>query len=252
MITETRYQMILSVLKRQHSATVQELAALLQTSESTIRRDLVALDSQNRLKRVHGGATLPESQFYASEPDMTTKSELFSGEKEQIGRCAAGLIGAEDVVYLDAGTTTLQLAQAVEGDALQATFVTNGLAHARVLAQKGCIVYLPGGRIRERTEAIVGAAAVNSLRNYNFTKAFMGTNGISPDRGFTTPDPEEGALKSSAVQAAKEVWFLADESKFGKICAAGICTLSRASILTNHLPDPKYRQYTVIKEIENL
>lgn len=252
MITETRYQMILAVLKRQRSATVQELAELLDTSESTIRRDLVALDSQKRLKRVHGGATLPESQFYATEPDMSTKAELFSDEKERIGRCAAGLIRETDVVYLDAGTTTVQLAHAIDGEALKATYVTNGLTHARVLARKGCTVYLPGGRIRERTEAIVGAAAVNSLHTYNFTKAFMGTNGISLDRGFTTPDPEEGALKSAAVQAAKEVWFLADESKFGKICAAGICALPTASILTNRLPDDQYRQYTIIKETDQL
>ncbi len=64
--------------------------------------------------------------------------------------------------------------RALEGDALQANYVTNGVAHARTLAQKGCRVYLPGGLLRPQTEAIVGAAAVSSLQQYNFTKAFMG------------------------------------------------------------------------------
>lgn len=252
MIAENRYQMILGVLNRQKSVTVQDLAQMLQISESTIRRDLVALDSQGRLKRVHGGATVLESQFYSNELDMTTKESMFSKEKELIGRIAAGLIKAEDVVYIDAGTTTLQLAQAIDGEALKAIYVTNGLAHTRVLARKGCTVYVPAGRIRERMEAIVGAATMNSLRHYNFTKAFMGTNGISWERGFTTPGIEEGELKAAAVQAATETWFLADESKFGKICAAGICSLHRASIITNRLPDEKYREFTVIKEAEIL
>lgn len=252
MITETRYQMILAILNRQKTATVQELAETLGISESTIRRDLVALDRQKRLKRVYGGATLVQSQFTAAEPDMTTKSELFAREKEAIGRCAAGMIGVEDVVFIDAGTSTLQLAQAIDGEALKATFVTNGLAHARILARKGCNVYVPAGRIRQRTEAIVGTAAVNSLHSYNFTKAFMGTNGISPERGFTTPDIEEGALKAAAVQSASQVWFLADESKFGKICAAGICNLAGGGIITNRLPEEIYRQYTIVKEIDLL
>lgn len=252
MIAENRYQMILEVLIRQKSVTVQQLAEMLDISESTIRRDLIALDSQGRLKRVHGGATLLESQFYSNEPDMTTKEGLFIKEKEQIGRCAASLIKADDLVYIDAGTTTLQLVHAIDGEALSATYVTNGLAHTRVLARKGCTVYVPGGRIRERTEAVVGGAAMNSLRRYNFSVAFMGTNGISLERGFTTPDIEEGELKAAAIASARQTWFLADESKFDKIYASGICDLGRGAIITNRLPEEKYREFTVVKETDPL
>lgn len=250
MIAENRYQRILEILGRQKAVTVQQLAEMLDISESTIRRDLIALDSQGRLKRVHGGATVLESQFSSLEPDMSTKEGLFTQEKAQIGRYAASLIRENDVVYIDAGSTTLQLAQAIDGEALKATYVTNGLAHTRVLARKGCTVYVPSGRVRERTEAIVGAATMNSLRRYNFTKAFMGANGISLAHGFTTPGFEEGELKAAAIASAYETWFLADESKFGKVFASGICDLMHASIITNHLPDERYREFTVIKETE--
>ena len=131
-------------------------------------------------------------------------------------------------------------------------YVTNGLAHTRLLARKGCKVYVPAGRIRERTEAIVGGATMNSLRRFNFSLAFMGTNGISPERGFTTPDIEEGEMKAAAIASARQTWFLADASKFDKIYASGICDIGRGAIITNRLPDEKYREYTVIKETDPL
>ena len=79
-----------------------------------------------------------------------------------IAAAAAALITAEDFVFIDAGTTTLELVRALTGAALKATYVTNGVAHARLLAQKGCRVYLPGGLLRPQTEAIVGTATVSS------------------------------------------------------------------------------------------
>lgn len=251
MITENRYQLILEILEQHRSATVQQLAEQTGASESTIRRDLTALDSQGQLKKVHGGATLIVQHprpYLAAEADMTTKEGLYMREKERIGASAAALIRKEDVVYIDAGSTTLQLVSAVSGDALEATYVTNGLAHTRVLARKGCTVYVPAGRIKPTTEAIIGTAVLSSLRRYNFTKAFMGANGISIERGFTTPGMEEAELKAAAIGSSYECWVVADHSKFGKVCSAGFCDLIKASIITDSLPDPAYRDYTTVKE----
>ena len=133
---------------------------------------------------------------------------------------------------------------------LQANYVTNGVAHARTLAQKGCRVFLPGGLLRPQTEAIVGAAAVSSLQQYNFTKAFMGANGVALEAGFTTPDPEEAAVKATVVHRARESWFLVDDAKFARICPAVIADLHSGAILTNRCPNPKYKQYTLVKETE--
>ena len=252
MIAETRYQIILDTLRRQRSATVQELADILDTSVSTVRRDLITLDSQGRLVKVHGGAALSEAQLTAAEPDMLTKESMNIPEKQVIGRLAASMIRADDFVFIDAGSTTLQLVNAIEGEALKATYVTNGLAHSRALAQKGCSVYVLGGRVRRRTEAIVGATALSSLSKYNFTKAFLGVNGISIDRGFTTPGIEEREIKAAVVRLSGESWFLADGSKFDTVCSAGICGIKSAGIITNRLPNEKYLSYTTIKEAEQL
>ena len=176
---------------------------------------------------------------------------LFTPVAAVIAAAAAALIHAEDFVFIDAGSTTLELVRALEGEALQANYVTNGVAHARLLAQKGCRVFLPGGMLRPQTEAIIGAAALSAIQQYNFTKAFMGANGVALEAGFTTPDPEEAAVKAAAIHRAREAWFLVDDSKFAKVYPAVITDLRSGAILTNRCPNPKYRQFTLIKETES-
>ncbi len=250
MLAEERFGMILELLGRQRTATVQELCEALGTSESTIRRDLTELDRLGKLNKVHGGATLPDNRFQAEEPTMQAKENQSVPQKKAIAAAAAALIQPEDFVFLDAGSTTLELVRALEGPALQANYVTNGVAHARTLAQKGCRVFLPGGLLRPQTEAIVGASAVSSLQQYNFTKAFLGANGVALDAGFTTPDPEEAAVKATVVRRARESWFLVDDTKFAQVCPAVIAELHSGAILTNRCPNPKYKQFTLVKETE--
>ena len=185
-----------------------------------------------------------------SYESMEAKETLAVEQKRSIAQAAAQLINADDFVFIDAGSTTLELVRALAGDALKASYVTNGVAHARALARKGCRVYLPGGLLRPETEAIVGAPTVTSLQRYNFTKAFMGANGVALEAGFTTPDPEEAAVKATAVHRALESWFLVDDAKFARICPAVIADLHSGAILTNRCPNPKYKQYTLVKETE--
>lgn len=250
MLAEERFSQILALLAEKRTATVQELCEALNVSESTIRRDLLELDRQGRVNKVHGGATLPSSQFRADEPTMEAKETLAVSQKNTIAKAAAALIQADDFIYLDAGSTTLAVARAVSGAALDAHYVTNGIAHARLLAQKSCHVCVPGGLLRPRTEAIIGAAAITALQQFNFTKAFIGANGVALNVGFTTPDPEEAAVKAVAVRRARETWYLVDDSKFGRVYPAVIGEIYSGAILTNRCPDPKCKQMTLVKETE--
>ena len=248
MLAEERFAKILDLLAEKRSATVQELCEALNASESTVRRDLTELDRLGKLNKVHGGATLPDSQFLADELTMDAKQALAIAEKRDIARAAAMLIRPQDFIYIDAGTTTLALVQALSGSALEAHYVTNGIAHARLLVQKGCKVFVPGGMLRPNTEAIVGAAAVASLQAYNFTKAFLGANGVDLQAGFTTPDPEEAAVKATAVRHARESWFLVDSTKFARVYPAVITELQGGAILTDRCPAPQYAKVTLVKE----
>ena len=96
----------------------------------------------------------------------------------------------------------------------------------------------------------IGAAALTSLQQFNFTKAFLGANGVALGAGFTTPDPEEAAVKAMASRRARETWFLVDDSKFGRVYPAVISELYGGAILTNRCPEPKYKQLTLVKETE--
>ena len=147
MLAEERFSLILDLLARQRTATVQELCEALNASESTIRRDLNELDKQGKLNKVHGGATLPDSPFRTDEPTMAAKEELAVSQKQSIAQAAAELILPEDFIYLDAGSSTLALARALSGPALNASYVTNGVAHARLLAQKFGQIGLGGNKV---------------------------------------------------------------------------------------------------------
>ena len=233
MLAEERQRVILRVLEEKRAATVAVLCQETGASEATIRRDLNELDRQGKLNKVHGGAVLPVSEFESQEPDVLTKSTLHTEQKDRIARYAAAQVNDQDFVFIDAGTTTLRMAEYLEGS--KATFVTTGIECARRLVEKGLLVYVAGGLLKP---------------GYNFTKAFIGTNGISLGHGYTTPDIEEASIKSLAIDHSYVSYVLADSSKFGKVSAVTIASLDKACILTDRLPDASYCKQTLVKEVD--
>lgn len=247
MLAEQRARAILQQLSQRQTVSVAELCQITGASEATIRRDLNALARQGRLVKVHGGATsLEEEEFLAREPDLATK-QRYVREKERIARYAAALVGDDDVVYLDTGTTVLHMADHLKGS--NALFVTSSVEFAVRLTEHNLHVYVLGGTLKLGTVDIVGAEALHALGRYNFTKVFLGTSGISVSQGFTTPDPEAAALKALAASKGQAVYMLADASKFGRVTAATILPLEAARIVTDQLPDRKYLDCTEIIEV---
>ena len=247
MLTQERHNKILELLTKQDTVTVGELSQGLETSESTIRRDLVTLDKMGKVKKVHGGAAAIHMVRTVFEEDVTTKSALNVTEKEAIGRVAAGLVTNDDFVFIDAGTTTAAMIDFIY-DNVRATFVTNGIVHAKKLIQKGLKAYIIGGQIKLTTEAVVGTEAINNLRKYNFTKTFIGTNGISVKGGYSTPDVEEAAVKSEVLKRGRNNFILGDHTKFDKEYAVTFGILKDACIVTDELEDNEFREYAVVKE----
>ena len=237
-MAEQRARAILQQVTQRQTVSVVDLCQITGASEATIRRDLNTLARQGRLVKIHGGATsLEEEEFLAREPDLATK-QRYAREKERIARYAAGLVGEDDVVYLDTGTTVLHMANYLKDSG--ALFVTSSIDLAGMLSAHECHVYILGGTLKPGTVDIVGAEALAAIRRYNFTKVFLGTSGVSVSQGFTTPDPEAAALKALAAARAQSVYVLADSSKFGRVTAATILPLDRAQIITDQLPERKY------------
>lgn len=248
MLTEERYAIILEQVKQYKSVKLPKLCELLDASESTVRRDLTELDERGLIKKVHGGAiAVDDCSFNLVEQDVESKSKMFTEEKIAIARYAASLVDDRDFVFIDAGTTTEKMIDFLPDK--DVTFVTNAFVHAKKLAQRGFKVYIPAGEIKLTTEAIVGAECVSSLQCYNFTKSFIGANGISLSGGISTPDRNEASVKSTVVQNSQTAYILADHSKFDHVDSVTFAQLGRVKIITDKLPDKKYLTKADIKEV---
>lgn len=247
MLTEERHAIIVETVNRKKNVELNELCELLDTSESTVRRDLCILHDKGALVKVRGGAIAVDDSFTALEQNVDEKAVLFVREKEAIARYAASLIEDGDFVFIDAGTTTEKMIDFIP--ARQVTFVTNAFVHAKRLAQRGFKVFLPAGEIKLATEAIIGANCVLSLDQYNFTKCFMGVNGISVAGGFSTPDPNEASVKAAVINNSHTAYILADHSKFDKTSSVKFAYLNKCRIITDRLEDKKYLSETSVKEV---
>jgi DeoR family fructose operon transcriptional repressor len=247
MLTEERFEKILEIIEKDKTVTVSDLTKLLGASESTVRRDLNELDKKGQLIKVHGGAMRIDCQYNTKDDDVLTRKALHMEEKNKIADYAASLIGENDFIYLDAGTTVECMIDAISGKNI--IFITNCLGHARKLCEKGFSVYLPGGMLKTSTDALVGEEAIRGLDKYNFTKGFFGTNGINPKSGYSTPDIQEALVKQAAMARCRQSYILSDPSKFNRISSVTFGAFEDATVITTKLEDMAYRDYQNIVEV---
>ncbi len=248
MLTEERYAAILKMVEEKKAVTVAELTEAFNSSESTIRRDLTVLHNIGKLNKVHGGATTMDVCYNTKDDAVSERQNRNPTEKHLIGKYAASLIQDNDFVYIDAGTTTEIMIDYISEQ--NAVYVTNGTMHAKKLAQKGCKVFILGGELKMATDSVVGNEAIESLKKYNFTKGFFGTNGVSIKIGYSTPDVSEALVKAEALSKCSARFVLADSSKFNSVCPITFAKLDAAAIISTKLKDLQYKNYTNIMEIE--
>lgn len=188
-----------------------DLSAELDVSSDTIRRDLRELDGLGLLRRVHGGA-LPR---HGDASPFTARERRAPEAKASIARRAAACVNDGQVVVLDGGTTTLELARALRDD-LRASVITTSPPIALALADHpGLDVTVVGGMLRADSLVTVGAAAVDALRVIRADVVFLGVCGLHPEIGVTTNDLEERHVKAAMIDGAAEVVALADHDKLG-------------------------------------
>jgi DeoR/GlpR family transcriptional regulator of sugar metabolism len=209
MLTRQRQQLILERLRRDGQIVAATLSAELGLSEDTVRRDLRALAAKGLLQRVHGGA-LPASPAVA---DLAARSEVEVEGKRAIALAAANMVRAGQVVFIDGGTTCLQLALALPAG-LKANVVTHSPSIANALVQHPNVdVVVIGGRLFKHSAVTVGAAAVEAISRIHADCYFMGVTGISVRSGLTTGDLEEAQIKRTLMTQAAETWVLASSEK---------------------------------------
>lgn len=209
MLTKQRKALILKVLRERGEVIAKDISEELALSEDTIRRDLRELAAQGKLQRVHGGA-LPASPAVA---DFSARQQIAPEGKIAVGRAAAKLVRDGQVVILDGGTTTQQLARHLPAD-LRATVVTHSPTIAVALQEHPSIeVILIGGRLFKHSVVTVGAAAVEAIARIRADTYFMGVTGIRLDTGLSTGDMEEAHIKRALMASAAETHVLVTKEK---------------------------------------
>jgi DeoR family transcriptional regulator, fructose operon transcriptional repressor len=222
MLAEPRRRMLLDRISRQGFATLDELVKSLGVSESTVRRDLEALDLAGVVKRTHGGAVFAAAEGRALPPfDERTASATL--EKKAIGQAAASLIDDGDTVLLDGGTTTLEVARALLGRPVQ--IVTNSLPIAQLAASsKETDLILIGGYVYPRTGVALGPLAISMMQGIRVRKAILGAGGIVGE-GVYNSNLLLVETERAMMSCGQDVMIVADHSKFGRLSLAFLCGL---------------------------
>ncbi|HLU74805.1 MAG TPA: DeoR/GlpR family DNA-binding transcription regulator [Nonomuraea sp.] len=229
MYAEERQQEILRRARAAGRVDVVSLAAELDVTTETIRRDLTALEKAGVLRRVHGGAIPVERLGF--EPALATRDEVMTAEKERIAKAALAELPDDGSIIIDAGTTTGRLVGVLPADR-ELTVVVNSPPLATALAARSNLnVIMIGGRVRGRTLATVDDWALQPLAHLHVDVAFMATNGCSVEKGLTTPDPAEAAIKRAMVRAAERSVLLADHTKFTNTYLASFAELSEIDVV---------------------
>lgn len=239
-----RQELIGRLLLDEGRVSVIELARRFEVTTETVRRDLDQLERTGALRRVHGGAVTRERDSIA-EPTLAERSHRRSAAKSAIARRALEIIGEQfrGSVYLDAGTTTqavaTQLAERLSGASGKVEIVTHAMTLAHTLAgASDADLTVIGGRVRTATAAAVGSDTVRAIERLRPDIAFIGTNGISAAFGLSTPDPDEAAVKSAIVRAARRVVVVADADKLGSELLVSFAPLDAIDVLvTDAAPD---------------
>jgi DeoR/GlpR family transcriptional regulator of sugar metabolism len=244
MLTTQRKQHILEVLRRDGQVVAKRLSQELGLSEDTIRRDLRELAQEGLLQRVHGGA-LPASPAVV---DFAGREELSVVGKRAIGRAAAQQIKAGQVVFVDGGTTAVQLVRQLPRT-LQATIVTHSARIAVELVEHPSVeVILIGGRLFKHSIVSVGAVALQAISHIRADLYFMGVTGIHPEEGLSTGDLEEAYVKQALCKRAAETYVLASEEKLGAVSQYLVVGLAEVSglIVEAATPDALLQPYRAL------
>ena len=240
---ENRKQKIISLLTAQGYTNVTELAARFNVTTETIRRDLNALEQENLVKRIHGGAIAAAKR--STEVEYQNRGQYLMQEKKDIARKAAELIHDGETVIITSGTTTLAMAEFLL-QKKNLTVITNSvLLCAELAAGQDIEIYILGGKVRNGNFSVSGPISIDNLSVFNPDKTIIGIGGISIEKGLTDHRMDETLLTRNCLKAAPVTIGLADHSKFGTVTSytIGPARMIQYLITTDLTPETACEPY---------
>lgn len=241
---EQRLKKITLIIQENGSVNVDDLADKFNVSGATIRSDLRKLKTQDYITRTHGGAIIKENSIFNEglfDPEYTRRIKRNLEMKRKIGVYAANLINNNEIIILDDGTTTLQVAKSIPKEK-KLTIITNGINICLELSDlMNSEIISIGGVFRRNDLSINGKLAEENSRRFHVDKAILGVSGISVKNGITGPDEAKVELKKAMIENCSELIIVADHSKIERISLLPICNIEKISILvTDNLTPHKF------------
>ena len=253
-----RIEAVEAYISQVGSVSIQDLCDEFHVSINTIRRDIDTLVRSGRVKKVYGGVVaLGQTEENNAKPqsrelmDFEVRNKEYRDEKKDIARKAAEFVNHGDTIFLDSGSTTLQMIEYL-AEKKNITVVTYSIPALAELAKYPQIrtVGLPGV-VLGRTASLVGSATCQALEQFNCSKAFMGCTGLSLTRQLTNATFEEFGVKQTALKQSRIHYLLADHEKFGH---AALMTYGEIAdmdyLITNEEPEPEYLEYLKDHQVE--
>ncbi|MFA7173057.1 MAG: DeoR/GlpR family DNA-binding transcription regulator [Kiritimatiellia bacterium] len=244
-LAEPRRLKLLNLLKEHRILRVEDFVRALDVSAATVRRDLAYLESSNDLRRIHGGATIADNNEV--EPLFDDKTNIAVREKRAIAAAALRLIHPQGVIYLDGGSTMLELARLLISYH-QLTVVTNSLRVVEIFKGNGPKMIITGGECRRLSQTFVGPLTRGVLDRIHVDLAFMGTIGVSFAHGLTTTDSAEAFTKEQVIKAATRTILLADSTKFQRTSYVKFAAANQLSIIISDKNMPSEEQEAFKRE----
>lgn len=246
MIKEKRLEEMARYILDMRTVSMKELSDKFAISQNTLRRDLNELLEDHRFKKVYGGVTVIEEN---SLVDYSERHQRTISEKKQIGQKAASLIEQNDLIFIDSGTTTSEMAPYLPKE-FNFTLMTNSLQIIEAAAHLNNIkLIVVGSHFSPRTQSFTGTEANSLFEHYNINKAFMSSTAVSISNGVTNSDLNEFKIKSVVMKKAQtnslqRNFLLVDHTKFGKTALLTYAELTQfdAIVTSNAIPS-KYSSY---------
>jgi DeoR/GlpR family transcriptional regulator of sugar metabolism len=234
-LAEERQGRILALVNARGSISATEIQRKLKVSRETIRRDLMLLAEQSKLRKTHGGAISLER----SEPEMTLRQVTNVDGKRAIGRLAASLIPDGASVILASGTTVQSVADELLGRRNLTVFTNCVTSCVKLIGNNGNRVYMLGGEVQPENRAALGRDATDMLSHYFADFAVIGAGAISPTGLLMDYTREEAELHGMMLHTARTVTVVADHDKFGRFAPVRVESLEKATyLITDRAPDP--------------
>jgi DeoR family fructose operon transcriptional repressor len=248
-MSKKRISKIFELCEQNTTVSVVDLAKRFNVSEATIRRDLLAMEDDHMITRFYGGAKINAN--VVQEKGYKISSMTHAAEKKAISKYAASLVRDYEIIYIDAGSTTVYMVDYLT--ARNIMVVTECVSVLDRLVDKNINCYVAGGNLRGNTGVIVGKETIEKIKSLSFTSVFLGANTFSQATGFATTNEEEASMKRAALDSGQKKYILIDSSKFDKMNFYKFAEPTGVTVITDHrLPDFDYSVFDEVVFVDEL